>query len=616
MHKFIASLLFFLLLTLFITDAKATTQHEFQQLLEAVEQEQTQQNKLDRLNTFSPNQESASIEQRLHYWFLKGFALDNLGLIEDAIKAYSNAISFEAQVASNNKHLILSYIERSYLKYVQTNDKAIYCPDRQKAYEYAQGLIPNETKVKAYVHYSFCFEEQKEKAIELLDQAIEMTKIADISPNQQAMIYNAAGNVYRSNHVLDIAYDYLVKAYEQWASVDDYADMFNMQFSIASLSSELGKVDQALNHHRILANLAKQHPEFSDFQFFTDYIEGVIAYNAQKFPQAIIGFNKALALKQTTQEVFFVKRAYEYLTLSEFRASKFKDSETTLNEYIANYPGEEITERLIIALQKFFQAQNQEAMQTLFDVVDSVEISRQDFTQKAMAVTALRFDSNIAQLDNQILKQQLDIQTLKLEKTKFEQQLTQLAIVCFCALLIIALFFIRHLIITRKRILKRSNTDYLTGIANRRYCFEQSARLLKTNKSLNQPTSLIIFDIDHFKNINDSFGHDIGDIAIKRVVAKTQQCLRSKDLFGRIGGEEFMLLLSGLTAEQANNVAERIRQNIETAYVEQDTEVINLNVSLGVVECANDEALKSAIKRADKALYQAKNNGRNQVVCA
>ena len=614
MHKFIASLLFFLLLTLFITEAKASSQQDFQQLLEAVEQEQTQQEKLDRLNTFSPTQASASIDQHLHYWFLKGFALDSLGLIEDAINAYSKAISFEAQVASNNKHLILSYIERSYLKYVQTNDKSVYCPDRQKAYELAQALVPNETKVKAYVHFSFCFEEQKEKAIELLNQAIEMTKLADISPNQQAMIYNAAGNVYRRNHVLDIAYDYLVKAYEQWASVDDYADMFNMQYSLASLSSDMGEIERALSHHRNLANLAKQHPEFADFQFFTDYIEGLIAFKAQEFPHAIKGFRKALALKQTTQEVYFIKKAYEYLILSEFRASNFLAAEATLNEYMANFPGEKITTNFIIAIQHFFRAQNQEAMQTLFDVIDQVELSRNDFTQKAMAVSALRFDSSITQLDNQILKQQLDIQTLKLEKTKFEQQLTQLAIVCFSALLIIALFFIRHLIITRKRILKRSQTDYLTGIANRRHCFEQSDKLLSTSRLTNQQASLIIFDIDHFKRINDTFGHDIGDIAIKRVVAKTQQCLRSKDLFGRIGGEEFMLFLSGLSSEQVHNIAERIRKNIETAHVEHESDVMKLSVSIGVVEFGEEESLKSAIKRADKALYQAKNDGRNRVV--
>lgn len=159
-----------------------------------------------------------------------------------------------------------------------------------------------------------------------------------------------------------------------------------------------------------------------------------------------------------------------------------------------------------------------------------------------------------------------------------------------------------------------ASTDELTGIANRRSFFAAADRAVASSRRYGRPLSVAIFDIDHFKQINDRYGHPTGDQVIKAVAAIAQQSIRQADFVARIGGEEFGLLLPELTGASAYDACERLRQAIELGLATAPVGPVDqLSVSVGLAE-ARDEDLDTIIRRADQALYAAKDGGRNRVV--
>lgn len=162
-----------------------------------------------------------------------------------------------------------------------------------------------------------------------------------------------------------------------------------------------------------------------------------------------------------------------------------------------------------------------------------------------------------------------------------------------------------------------SRTDPMTGVANRRHFLPLLAAEIRRAQRLNQPLSLLELDIDHFKQVNDTYGHLTGDAAIRLLADQCRCRAREIDVVARLGGEEFAVLLPGADLPQALAVAERIRALVEaTPMKSPDSVEFHITVSIGVVQVGqDDEGENSLLARVDKALYMAKNTGRNRV-CA
>lgn len=156
--------------------------------------------------------------------------------------------------------------------------------------------------------------------------------------------------------------------------------------------------------------------------------------------------------------------------------------------------------------------------------------------------------------------------------------------------------------------------DSLTGIFNRHYLFEQSNSLFESSSQLNEPLSMLIIDIDHFKKVNDNYGHIIGDNILKHCVNHIQKKLRADDLFARYGGEEFIVLLPKVKVEESLIVANKLLIYIEEAPYRSDEveKPISVTISIGISQYQEGDTLEKLIDRADSALYVAKENGRNQ----
>lgn len=157
-----------------------------------------------------------------------------------------------------------------------------------------------------------------------------------------------------------------------------------------------------------------------------------------------------------------------------------------------------------------------------------------------------------------------------------------------------------------------STTDVLTGVMNRAGVQQFLQRLFESNFSRNQ-MGVMLFDIDYFKKINDTLGHDAGDMVLSELARIINEQVRHTDIFGRWGGEEFILICSQITEERLTSLADKLREIIEQHSFIIDGEAINVTVSIGATKVNANETFEAVFKRADKALYTAKNSGRNQV---
>ena len=170
-----------------------------------------------------------------------------------------------------------------------------------------------------------------------------------------------------------------------------------------------------------------------------------------------------------------------------------------------------------------------------------------------------------------------------------------------------------ELLATKQDLLLQSRTDPLTGVFNRRAILSQIKIELSRIKREKKQLSLSLLDIDHFKNVNDTYGHMVGDAVLRECVKRIEQVIRAYDSLGRIGGEEFLIIIPGTVASDALLIAERIRFSVSKADVHVNGNHIPITVSQGIVTCDGNTDVDVLIAMADKALFQAKDNGRNRV---
>jgi len=159
-----------------------------------------------------------------------------------------------------------------------------------------------------------------------------------------------------------------------------------------------------------------------------------------------------------------------------------------------------------------------------------------------------------------------------------------------------------------------STHDLLTGLGNRRRMLERLKEGHQVLQRYHTPFCVSVLDVDHFKKVNDTYGHDAGDVVLVQMARALEAGLRQTDACARWGGEEFVILLPNTRLSAAAGVVEAIRESIANRDIVADDQVLRITASFGLVEAREGETVAETIKRADEALYRAKHGGRNAVV--
>lgn len=171
-----------------------------------------------------------------------------------------------------------------------------------------------------------------------------------------------------------------------------------------------------------------------------------------------------------------------------------------------------------------------------------------------------------------------------------------------------------ELIIAREHAEYLADTDALTQLNNRRAFFHLAQQVLNESKRHPKPISIMMLDLDHFKDINDQYGHAAGDAVLVHIADVCRQTVRESDIIARLGGEEFVVLMPNTTREQALMLADRLRNNIDQRCLLFQDNTIHTSASIGIADSPDGHVeLDELLSRADHQLYQAKDSGRNQI---
>jgi len=217
---------------------------------------------------------------------------------------------------------------------------------------------------------------------------------------------------------------------------------------------------------------------------------------------------------------------------------------------------------------------------------------------------------------------------VKIHQVESEQQLSHLQLLQKMVLIVVlatlcveamVIFqpMVRRIARYHAELMRLATTDPLTGLLNRRSFFDRGMAELRKARRAGQPACFLMLDVDHFKKINDTYGHKTGDVVLKALADKLSAALRPGDLAGRLGGEEFAVLLPETTLDAALIAAQRLCDGIAQMEVRPEDQIVKFTVSIGAADFEKDAlTLQPAMDRADAALYRAKAEGRNRVILA
>ncbi len=256
---------------------------------------------------------------------------------------------------------------------------------------------------------------------------------------------------------------------------------------------------------------------------------------------------------------------------------------------------------------EFFDVKNIEEFKSVYGSIESQmvccgggSIRKIDGEEWIKNLLSSRFDRNIAKITN---KKTGELQTFMVKAAKFLDEEEELYIVTMSDITELE---------SRAKILETlATTDALTKIFNRLKLNELLSFEVKKSDRYRLPLTLIMLDIDHFKDINDTYGHDIGDEVLVKLCETISCNIRETDVFARWGGEEFMIMLPNTSLDGAKVMAENLRMEIESACFEKAQRV---TASFGVAEYSPDSSIREFLKQVDDSLYAAKRGGRNMVV--
>jgi diguanylate cyclase (GGDEF)-like protein len=431
--------------------------------------------------------------------------------------------------------------------------------------------------------------------------------IAHVYADAQVAQYDRAIEYYRQ----------LLVEYEKRGLASDVGDTL---FNIGSTFEVRGDFTAAEQFYR-RALAAFQKLQRPDDVFYTRRALGSALMKQDRAREALPHLDAAVAYYEKKRDVGNTAFARQFRGMVYRRLGRFQEALADLAAARQYYEGEKNvrflernTHEAALIYEQLRDWPNAYAFRQRHAALQQeLATSRRDELASRLRI---EFDAEKKEQENRALARENALRATALREAQQNQKL-QLAVIVLTALLAIALavLFWRQVANTR-RMRAMAMTDELTRLPNRRHILAAVEIAFAEAKRSGHPAALIVFDIDRFKRINDTYGHAAGDEVLKAVAHACRLNLRPPDQLGRIGGEEFLIVLQpGTSAAQAGDVAERLRASVERMNVNSIAEGLQVTISLGVWVTGEYDT-NGAIAAADSLLYRAKESGRNRVEAA
>lgn len=435
-----------------------------------------------------------------------------------------------------------------------------------------------------------------------------------------AVINETYGAIYGYMNEYQKSVDYYQKAYETYEQFGYKAHVAEAAYGLASTYRYWKKYDLAIEYFQHYQELIKYTPNL-EISFLSAYGLGMTLAEKGDCQQAIKIINKGLTLNGALD---YNAELYKRKAMCLIKLNQFQQAQAALDEantIFADIPELTGTKWQLETLKiKGLLAHAQQNYQAAFEIInDYYEKFTEQLIENASSRLvnvrhALELERKNVELD--LLSQRTRVQLLEAEQNQQINRLNRYLVFCLSVLIIVIIIV---LVLQRKshqKVLKLSIKDELTNLYNRRYIFTFWEKLLKKTQGKGEMAILLI-DIDNFKMINDQYGHPAGDIVLKQVANIAQTCLRTEDVMGRVGGEEFLCLLPRVNQTLTLNIANRLLTSVaEADFFVKDDKKIHVSISIGVrcIHQQNNLNVNHFYAQADQALYRAKRQGKNQAV--
>lgn len=514
--------------------------------------------------------------------YLKGFAYESLGDLVQATKEYKKGLEVaeslhnKVQVAAGLINLgAIAYLTDDYKRsLVLLNDA--YNIAGQTDDEELKGTANSELGI-VYAHL-----QQEEQSMAYYHQAYSHFKKAGMLLAAHNSLHNIA-----INHIHNKNYQEAIVVFQTIIVESNKDSPSDRMFSVysgmvwANLKRDDANVDAAYQY-LMMAKQYLAYTERLDFhlQFYFD--QAYVLFELERFDEVLLSIAQVEKTLINHEELPQVKKQ-GYVSIINLKAKVF-----------------------------YKQKQFKKAYETKSKVIALTDKLYENEDRRSIAQVRLKLEGEQADKQNEVLHNQQILYEANLNHAKQKNEEQRFYLIMSALVALAFAWVLVKLIQSQHRLKIASNIDTLTGVANRRSLMEKSQQAFKQSKINQVGLSILMIDIDHFKDINDRLGHSSGDKVLAQVALLGAKMMRKSDMFGRFGGEEFMVCLPKSSLKSAMEVAERIRLCV-SKYSWQYSELEKVTVSIGVASFVDESDLISLIKRADEQLYQAKASGRNKV---
>lgn len=466
----------------------------------------------------------------------------------------------------------------------------------------------------AYINALFA---RYKESIQSLDIALDYSLDSN-DPYLISETYNVFGILYSLLNDHKSAIMYFEKAIDVMQQHPNLVRNIYFYANLADSYRQDGQYKKALELTDKTVRLAIQESDIP-LQAFAHQVKARVYTNQKKYEEALQQLKAAQTLQEQVGEQLFGYELHLDFASAFLKLEQIDQAEEHI-ELAINSAKEaaRLDDFYLNKLRSDIEAKRGDFEQAYNLLSKSSRTYRQSYNDNLTYVSNLareQLDQERLSFENKLLENEIALNSKYVEKYKGYSNIL-IGLVILLLLLMLLGFW---LLLKYRRVAKTNEqmtlTDTLTQLPNRRQMFRKLDNEHVKSVPGHSIYSLIIFDIDHFKTINDRFGHHIGDKVIKRIASITQHTLREEDTIGRISGEEFLIILPETVLKDAEAIAYRLNKLFANAEFSDLAEGIHLTASFGVTEYSQeDERLDMVINRADRLLYKAKKEGRNRVV--